>query len=758
MAAYIGSSVLREEDRRLTTGRGRYVSDVTAPGMLHMALLRSPHAHARIKEVHTDEARRMDGVFGVYAAADLQEIMRPLPVSVPDPRLTRVAMPYPLAVDVVRYVGEPVACVLATSRYLAEDALERIRVVYERLPAVVDPEDQGAAVLHDGWDSNEAAQVGFTVGDAAAAFEDAHAVVSLTLRLHRVVGHPMEPRGVFAAVLPDGTLDVTAATQGPHSLRTALAKALGLPPERIRVHLPDIGGGFGVKNRIYPEDVLAAHLALVTGRPVRWAGDRREEFLATNQERDQIHRASLALDAEGRILAVRNDFIHDTGAYTTAGLIVPSTTAICLPGPYRVPNAEVRGRVVVTNKVPVGPYRGAGRPQAATVMERLLDRAADALGLDRVEIRRRNLIHRDEMPYDTGVPGRGEGTIVYDDGDYPSMMATVVEEIGYGDFEARREAARREGRRLGVGVANYVEISSGPGFEDARLSLGKDGRVVVRVGTSSQGQGHKTMIAQIAAERFGVRMDDVDVIEGDTGEIARGIGTFGSRTTVMVGNAVSRAAKGLRTKVLAAAGGILEAAPDDLEIEDGVVRVKGVPGRTRTLAEVVEASGPLEEEAAFEGFYPTYGMGSHAAVVEVDPRTFAVTIRDYAICHDSGLVVNPLLADGQVIGGTVQGLGTALLEALEIDGSGQPRNATFMDYLLPLATDMPDFRLFEKAFPTKTNPEGIKGLAEGGTIPAVAVIASAVEDAFRDAHLHLDEIPITPDRLHRALAEGGLKS
>lgn len=726
------------------------MSDASAPDALHMAVLRSPYAHARIEGIDASKARQLQGVVGVFTPDDLGPIMKPLPIAVPDPRL-EPDLPTPLATDVVRYVGEPVAVVVAQDRYLAEDALDLISVKYTALPVVTDPEKEGNAVLHAGRSSNLAATLTYRVGDPDLAFQKAAVVVDVTLRMSRVVAHPMEPRGIFVTPGPEGSLDVLSATQGPHSLKRTLSEALGMSPEKIRVRTPDIGGGFGVKNRIYQEDLLAAYLALTLGRPVKWAGDRREEFLATNQERDQIHRASLALDKDGHILAAKNHFIHDTGAYTTAGLIVPDTTCVCLPGPYRVPSLDIVGKVFVTNKAPVGPYRGAGRPQAAFVMERLMDKAADAMGLERVEIRRRNLITRQEMPYTTGVPGRGGAPMTYDDGDYPATMEAVLEAIGYDRFK-KRQPQPGQGL-LGMGIANYVEMASGAGFEDARLTLEPGGQVTVRIGISSQGQGHQTMIAQIAGERLGVPMDQIRVIEGDTGEISRGIGTFGSRSTIMAGNAVSLVALAMKERVLQSAGEILETAPDDLLLEDGVISIKGVPDRRLTLADLVKEKGPLEEQASFEGVRSTYGMGCHGAVVEIDPKTFQIRIKDYVICHDSGVVVNPLLADGQVIGGTVQGLGTALFEALDMDASGQPRNATFMDYLLPLAADMPDFRLFEKDFRATTNPEGVKGLAEGGTIPAAAVIVSAVEDALRKWGIQVTTIPVTPNSLFASIQQ-----
>jgi len=738
MPGYIGESILPEHDLLLTTGRGTYVADANAPGRLVMAVLRSTYAHARLLSVDVSGARARSGVVGAFSARDLPEIDRPMPAPFEDPRLQNV-LNFPLADGTVRYLGEAVAVVLADSRYAAEDALEHISVDYDPLPVLVDPEAR-APVLHPEVGTNVVGRVENRFGDPDGAFAAATHVIEVTLRLSRIVAHPMEPRGILVTPLPDGSLDVLAATQGPHSLRRLLAAALRLDPAKIRVHLPDIGGGFGVKNRIYPEDVLAAHLAQKTGRPVLWTGDRREEFLATIQERDQIHRAAIALSADGTLLAVRDHFIHDAGAYTTAGLIVASSTAVCIPGPYRLKSLDVVGDLVVTNKAPTGPYRGAGRPQAAFVMERLMDRAADAIGMDRLDLRRKNLITPDEIPYTRPAPAGGFGGAVYDSGDFPASLEKVVKALG-----PRPKASF--GKRIGLGIACCIENASGFGFEDARLTLDADGGITVRTGTSSQGHDHVTTFAQIAADRLGVPIGSVRVVEGDTGEIGRGIGTFGSRSTIMAGNAVSLGAQALREKILAAAAQTLEVSVEDIAMARGEIAVKGAPSRSLSLKDVAARAGAIESQETFESSASTYAMGTHGALVEIDEETRAIRILRYVICHDAGVVVNPLLADGQTIGGAVQGIATALFEELATDARGQVLNTSLADYILPLATDVPDFELIEDDHPASTNPEGVKGIGEGGTIPSAAAVVSAVEDALRDEGVRIDAIPITPAKL-----------
>jgi carbon-monoxide dehydrogenase large subunit len=758
--AWIGQSLKRVEDLPLITGRGQYVSDLEAPGMVHMAVVRSPHAHARVIAIDTARAAGMPGVVGVFTAAELGPIMKPMPGAVRNAPDGRVASPTPLASDRVRFVGEPVAVVLAEDRYLAEDAAAAVAVTYDPLPAVTALEqDAHTPILHDGWPSNVAEHFAVRVGAGAAALAEADVVVEATLRMGRVSGQPMEPRGVLAVWdSVGGRLTVHHATQGPHSARSGLAEMLGLPETAVRVVVPDVGGGFGVKNQVYPEEVLASYLARQLGRPVKWTGDRREEFVSTNQERDQIHHVRLGVKRDGTIVALVDHFLQDAGAYNLKAAIPTLTTAICLPGAYRIPHLEISYDLVLTNKVPVGPYRGAGRPQATYVMERILDRAARALNMDRAAIRLKNLLKPEELPHATGL-GTQRGPMRPDSGDFPAGLQAVLEAVDYAGFPARQAEARSQGRYLGLGIATYLE-SAGSGGEGARMRLYADGTVTVATGASSQGQGHRTALAQVVADRLGVPLEAVRIVEGDTDAIDRGIGTFGSRSLTLVGNAIATASHTLRQRVLDAAAQLMEASPADLEwTADGKIQVRGVPATARSLGEVVahalrqhpELPGYLEAESYYEGAL-TFGFGAHAAVVEVDPATCAVHILDYVMAHDSGVVVNPLLADGQAIGAAVQGLGTTLWEELRLDpDTGQPLNTSYLDYLLPASGETPDFRLIHQVFPAPTNPEGFKGVGESGIMATMAVIPQAIENALEPFAVELDAVPVTPDRLFAAL-------
>ncbi len=738
----IGDALPRREDRRLLTGQGQYVGDLPEPGTFHLAFVRSPHAHARITNMRLDDALHAPGVMAVWDAAVLN--MPPLPSFSMGGRFAPTPQPA-LADGRVLFVGQPVAAVLADSRYRAEDAAELVDVSYEPRTPTVDPRRPDAGPPLHG-DSNVIGETVLRHGDGRAALGAAAHVVSVNLRLGRVVGNPMEPRAVLVFVdESSGRLEVRAATQGVFGLRRSLSEWLGLDEGKVHVLVPDIGGGFGLKNRLYPEDAITAAMALRLRVPVRWTGDRQEEFLATNQERDQYHEASLGLDEDGRIVAVVVDYIQDGGAFCAAAAIPFGTTAISVPGPYRIPHLEVHGTLVATNKVPVGPYRGAGRPQGNFVMERLLDAAADTLGLDRLEIRARNLIRPQDLPYET--PSR----IRYDHGDFPAILERTASAVDYAHFRERQAAARASGRLLGLGIVDYVELSAGGGFEDAVYRLLPDGLVEVSSGSSSQGQGHETAFAQIVSERLGLPLQQIVIREGDTDRVSRGVGTFGSRSMTIAGNALAVGAEKFKAVVLERAAVRLEAAVEDLVYEAGAVSVAGVPRRHITLADLSKSDGePITATGSFTSSGQEYGFGAHAVTVEVDSGTGLVRLLDYVVCHDGGRTVNPLLADGQTIGGTVQGLGTVLYEELAIDDAGQPQNASLMDYLMPAATDMPRFTILQQDYPSTGNPEGFKGLAEGGTIPPMAAVLSAVEDAFYPERPRLHTIPLNPESLAAA--------
>lgn len=752
--AYIGRRLPRDEDPALLTGRGHYVSDIRLPGMAQLALVRSPFAHARIRSINVERARALPGVIGVYTAADLASIMHPAPGMIWTPG-GRLATPTPLARDIVRYVGEPVAVVCAEDRYLTEDAAEAVTVEYEPLPVVLSFEqDETTPILHDSWPSNVAEHIAVTVGEGEAALAGAAVVADVTLRIGRVSSQPLEPRAVAAIYDEvDHLLTVYHATQAVHTARRGLAATLGIPEERIRVIAPDVGGAFGAKNRQYPEEMLVAHLALALRRPIKWVGDRREEFISTNQGRDQLHHARLGMDADGHITALVDHFLVNAGAYNPTATAPAHNTVTSLPGPYRIPNLAITCDVILTNTMPTGPYRGAGRPEANYVMERCLDAAADLLGIDRVEVRRRNLIRPHDLPYTVGLTGLGGIPLRHENGDYPAGMAQTLAAIDYDGFRARQAQARARGRYLGIGVANGVEISGTGQPEMASIHIARDGEVTVAVGTTTQGQGHHTTLRQIVADRLGAPFELIRIVEGDTAAIATGIGSFASRSTTAMGNAASLAAQSLRRRLLEDAAMQLEANVDNLVWEGDNVSVRGVPSSAIPYTQIVaEAS---ESYAAEESYTPapTIGYLGQSVVVEVDPATCQIGILDYVICHDGGVVVNPLLADGQVIGAAVQGLGTALIESMRYDERGTPLTTTLQSYLLPSSAETPEYRLIHQKFPQGDNPEGFKGLAEGGAIPAMAVLTQAVEDALAPFGVQLRTIPLTPDALAVALKE-----
>ncbi len=750
---YIGERRKRVEDLPLLLGQGQYTSDLRFEGMAELAIVRSPHPHARIVRVDTAAARAVSGVIAAFSALELPAILRPLPASPRAPG-SRFVTPTPLAADVARFVGEPVAVVVAEDAYAAEDGTNAVVVEYEVLPAVTSVEQDPATtpVLHAGWPSNVAETIRVSVGEGARALERAPVLVEETLAIGRVSAQPMEPRAVAAVYdSADGRLTVYLATQSVNLAHNGLSEILGLPRERIRVIAPNIGGAFGVKTRLYGEEVLAAHLAMRLGRPMRWVGDRREEFIATNQGRAQLHHARIGLDDDGHILAFADHFLQDAGAYNITASGPAHNTTVATHGPYHIPHLEMTGDIVLTNKTPTGPYRGAGRPEGAYVMERMLDRAAEALSLDRAELRRRNLIRPEELPYDTGIK-REERPVIFDAGDYPAAFAQVLQAIGYDGFRQRQRAERERGVYLGIGVANCLEMSGTGQGDSARVRIDPEGTVWVMTAVSQMGQGHPTAYAQIAAERLGVPIERVHVIGGDSETHVEGAGTFASRSTVAAGNAIALAAQQLRRRLLEAAAQRLEAHPDDLEWQGEEVAVRGAPHRriaaTRLAAEV---GGDGMEEVANSQGPRTFGFQGHGVIVAVDPDLLTLDVRDYVICHDAGVIVNPLLADGQTIGAAVQGLSNATSEDMCYDADGRPLTTSLHRYVLSSALDTPDYRLFEQNTPARTNPEGFRGLGEGGTIPSLPALAQAIEDALSPFGVRLNALPLTPQRLHEAL-------
>jgi carbon-monoxide dehydrogenase large subunit len=773
-AKHFGARVARLEDPALLLGRGRFVDDVKLPGLLHACFVRSPHAHAKIRGLDSRPALAMPGVHAVLAADDMPQPLRstPLPLLLPHPALAVPRTQHALARGEVCYVGEPVAVVVADTRYLAEDAAAAVIVQYDVLPAVADcrgAAEGGAPPAHTDLSSNVVSTFRLAYGETDAAFVAAAHVFAETLWQHRGGGMAMETRAVLAQHDPVcDLLTVWSGTQTPHIGRRTLADLLGRDLQSIRMIAPDVGGGFGPKAIFYSEEAVIPAAALRLGRPVKWIEDRREHFLCATQERDQYWDLAIALDADGKILGIRGTMLHDTGAFVPWGIIMPYIAASSVPGPYVVPSYRLDTTVVFTNKVPTTPVRGAGRPQAVFAMERLLDRAARELSLDRAELRRRNLIKPEEMPYEIGLVARDGKPLVYDRGDYPRGQDKALELAHYESFGERQRAARAQGRFIGIGLANYVEGTGLGPFEGVTVRVLPSGKVSVATGATSQGQGTRTTLSQIVADLVGCRIEDIVMTVGDTGAIAQGIGAFASRQAVNAGSSAHVAATVVRQQLVALAAQALSAGVEEIDLEEGraVARRGNEPsvslGELSRLAQGIpgvslpqgQAAG-IEHTAYYTPAQASYCSGTHVAEVLVDAMTGGVTILNYTVAHDSGRVINPLIVDGQVQGGVAHGIGNALLESMQYDANAQPLTASFADYMLPTATDVPTCTIAHVETVNPLNPLGVKGAGEGGTIPAPAALVAAVEDALSPFGVHFAQAPLTPESIVSALRAAG---
>ena len=766
---FFGERIKRNEDPRLLTGRALFVDDVHLENMVHAAFVRSPYAHARLGDIDASAALEREGVIAVYTADDLGDYWQHGPLLVQPPPIEDIVFhertQVPLARHKVRHLGEIVAMVVADSRYVAEDAAADVIVDYEPLDAVVDLEaalDADSQRVHDDLPDNVGAHVVQTKGDYEAAKADADVLIQRRFHYDRGTAAALENRGIVARW--DGRaqrLTVWDTTQAPIPIRNGLAAMLDLTESQVRVIAPFIGGGFGPKIMMfYPEEVLVPWAAMQLGQPVKWIEDRSENFLATTQERGQIHDAEIALDTDGHILGIRDEFLHDGGAYMPYGLTVPINSQCTLLGPYHVPNYYSEFTALFTNKPIVTPYRGAGRQHGVFVVERLLDLAAQELGLDRNEIRRRNFIPPDAFPYDNEIIYQDFAPLLYDSGNYAPVLDKALEMIGYDEFVNEiQPRLREEGRSVGIGVVAYVEGTGIGPYEGARVQVQPSGKVSVVTGVGTQGQGHFTSFAQIVADQVGVDVRDVDLVTGDTDQFYWGAGTFASRGAVVAGNAINEAAKDVRAKILRFASERLEAAAEDLEIVDGEVRVKGVPDRGVSLGELAQEANPLRgavkpgTEPGLEAtnyFGPERGAtasGVHAMIVEVDPETMLIDVQKYVVVHDCGRVINPLILDGQIHGGVAQGIGNAFYEQLVFDEQGQLLTGSFMDYLLPTSLDVPSIETGHEVTPSPLNPLGVKGAGEAGAIPVGALFAQALEDALKVDGLEIREIPLSPNRL-----------
>ena len=777
---FVGRPMARREDARLLIGEGQYVADMVLPGMGHVAFVRSAHAHARIKGVDLTRARALPGVWLALSGAELRQALPAVgDQQLALPRKWRASVQHKiidprqplLAFDKVRHVGEAVAVIVADDRYIAEDAAELVELDLEVLAPVVDPVtalEPGAAILHERYGTNLLAEFSIAKGDVAAALAGAPHRLARRFYHHRYAAVPMECRGVLAQYeRRTGAFTIWSSTQMVHWVRREVATTLDVPEACVRCVAPDVGGGFGGKGHVYPEDVLLPFLARKLGAPVKWIEDRREHMQSACHSRDQLHDVEVGFDGQGRLLALRDEFVMDCGAWNPVGIGIPYNTASHLPGPYKLPNLAVRGRVVATNKVPNAPYRGAGRPEAAQAMERMMDLIARELGLEPAEVRRRNMVGPADMPYAVGIPYRDGEPVVYDSGDYPAALDKAIAAVGgIADFRARQSEARSRGVYLGLGLGVYTEGTGVGPFEGATVRIEPSGKLYVASGACPQGQGMETIYSQVAADLWKVDPADVVVALADTAAIPMGFGTIASRSTVHVSAALHVASERLRKKVFAVAGNMLECAPGDLELRDGGVGIAGVPGMKLSLGQIAHAARPgwdhqrpagvdagLEETCYWEAPTVTWSYAAHAVEVEVDIELGKVMLKRYAIAHDCGVVVNPMLAEGQIIGGTVQGIGGALLEGMFYDAHGQLLTGSLMDYLLPTASDVPHITLIHQETRSPLNPLGVKGLGEGGAIAPPVAIANAVCDALAPFNVEFNTTPIKPEQIVRAVRE-----
>jgi aerobic carbon-monoxide dehydrogenase large subunit len=757
------------EDRWLLLGRGRFIADIQLPGMLHVAFVRSDVAHARIRSIEIARALASPGVVAVFTGANIRAHLEPIPgMQNRPPKAWREAIEHEISIpdqpiiatDKVCYVGEAVAVVVAADRYLAEDAAALVELQMEPLAPVVGIDaalDPATPPIHDALSTNIIARLHMRKGDADTILASGARVLRHRFDNHRYAGMPIECRGVVAQY--DSATDamtVWSATQVVHWVRREVAVRLALPEARVRCIAPDVGGGFGVKGHVYPEDVLIPYLARRLGRPVKWIEDRHEHILNAAHARDDRHEVEIAFDAEGRILAIRDCLLKDSGAYMPVGVGTPVNTAVHLLGPYHVPNYDVSITIVATNKTPSAPYRGAGRPEAAFVMERLMDLIAHALDLDPITVRLSNMIPPENIPYKVGLPYRDGIPIVYDSGDYPGALRQAVDALGgLAAFRREQEEAWRQGRFIGLGLGCYVEGTGAGPFEGATVRIDPSGTIYVATGACAQGQGHETVFAQIAADQWGISPDQVTVVVSDTASIALGYGTIASRSAVNSSSAIALASQELRRKVLAVAGHMLECDADDLELRDGRATVRGVPSLGVTLKEIAHAARPgwdhgrppgvapgLEATAYFEPPTVTWSYAAHAAIVELDRATGMTSVKKYVVVHDAGVLINPKLAEGQVLGGVCQGLGGALLEEIVYDSDVQLLTGSLADYLIPTATDMPPTEIIHRETPSPLNALGIKGLGEGGAIAPPVVMANAVCDALRPVGFEVFATPL----------------
>ena len=780
---HVGTSVARKEDPRFIVGEGRYVGDIKLPGMLYAVALRSVHAHARILSIDPSAALELDGVVTFISMADLQGKVTNFPepaLSGLNPNIHKLinldikSQPMEaLPSDRVLWVGQPIGYIVAENRYVAEDAAEIVDVEYEALPAITTFDEalaDDAVLLHPELGSNVQQTYSVVTGDVDTEFASAPHVLSARLEMGRQIANAMEPRGMLATFdRGRNELQVWSTNIRPHLLREMLAEMLDMSAESIRCMGPDIGGSFG--SGMFHEETMIPFLARELNRPVRWIEDRRENLQNTRHCRDQVHDVTVAFDDDGVISAVKTSFKVDFGAYSNYAITVSYNVAAHFRGPFKIDNFAIDCVGVLTNKAPVAPVRGAGRPEAAFVMDRIVDIVADSLSLDPIEVRRRNLISPNEMPYDMGIPYRDTKPVTYDQGDFPEQLDMALELVELDEWR-RRQTSQLDGPlRIGIGVSSLMEGSGVGPHEGAIIRIDDTGSVSIITGAQPHGQGLETTLAQIAADQLRVDPSIVTVRPTDTSAIAHGVGTFGSRSGVTAGNAVAIASAKLREKILLVAGQVLEAAVIDLEVRDGRVQIKGMSDVGMSLVEVARAAAPgpgcrvpdggspgLEEQYYFVPPTVTWSSGTHVAVVEVDVETGFVKILDYASVDDCGRMLNPMIVRGQVHGGIAHGIGNALLEEAIYGPDGQLQSSTYVDYLMPTATDVPDIKVANREHHSILNPLGVKGVGEGGAVSPPAAIANAIVDALRPMGVQINRVPVSPEAVLMAIKEAGQRT
>jgi len=762
----------RLEDLALLTGKGRFVDDIHLPGMLEVAFVRSPHGHATFSVIDKTAALALPGVHAVYTHADVALTLTSghIPPDQVIDSFPTTTWPYILPIDEVCFVGEAVAAVVADTRYIAEDAAALVVVDYETLPTVSDcrkAAEAGSPTVHRHAADNIVSRFTVDYGNIKTAFAEAEHVLAFSLKQHRGGAHSIEGRGVVASYDAHAhQLTIWTSTQSAHKSRDAAVELFDMDESRVRVIVPDVGGGFGGKNTVYPEEVMTNMASRLLERPVKWIEDRREHFLAAIQERDQDWDVEVAADGDGRIQGVLGTIYHDQGAYTLLGLHVPHNAAIAVPGPYHVPNYKIDVIVTETNKVGTIPVRGAGYPEGNFAIERILDRVAHELGIDRAEVRRRNLIPGSAIPYEMPMKTREGTPMIYESGDFTLCFEKALEAAGYTDFAERQAAARADGRYLGIGVANLVKVTGRGPFETATVRVGRSGRVVVYTSAMAMGQGTKTVLAQVCAEQLGIEPNTITVVTVDTASSPIGIGAYGSRNMVNAGNSVHLAAGAVRDKAVRVAAHTFGVASVAVEIGGGMARLKDNPSKTLSFQDIAKALGaakglpiPKDMEIGFEAtarFRPpdvTYCNATHVVEVEVDPEIGEVTLLRYVVVNDSGVLINPTLVEGQLRGGVAHGIGNALYEWMGYDENAQPVITNFAEYLLPSSTGVPNIEIIHVESPSTLNPLGVKGAGESGVIAVAGTVISAVENALEPFGVWISEAPIAPARIVELIEE-----